>query len=198
LDEITATAITYFFGGFDTTAATLSHFCYYIAKYPDIQEILSKEISELENFDNESLANAKYLNAVIAETLRLAPPGQRFDREASEDYKLGDTGITLPKGTLVTFSGYTIHHDPTYFSDPFEFRPERFMSDQPNYNEFAYIPWGLGPRMCIGMRFAMNEMRIFVAKLIKKFRLTLAPDSKVTFEIITLFFNLILIFISNL
>jgi len=178
-DEITATAITFFIGGYDTTAATLSHFCYFIAKNPDIQQILYQEIEKLEKLDDESLAESKYLNAVIAETLRLAPPGNRYDREASEDYILGNTGIIIPKGTLVTFSAYTIHHNPNYFEDPFEFIPERFMSDEPNYNQFAYIPWGLGPRMCIGMRFAMNEMRVFIAKLIKKFRLRLAPNAKV-------------------
>jgi cytochrome P450 family 3 subfamily A len=120
-----------------------------------------------------------------------APPGVRFDREAKEDYKLGNTGIILPKGTIVYLSPFTVQHNSDYFENPFDFKPGRFIteSNEPQYHPYAYFPFGGGPRMCIGMRFAMNEMLMNIARAITKFRFCLSPETKV-FTILGLIKNI--------
>jgi len=80
-------------------SSTLCHCYYYLAKHKECQELIYEEVSKLQEYSQESLSKCKYLNAVIMKKLRMAPPGVRFDREAKEDYKLGNTGIILPKGT---------------------------------------------------------------------------------------------------
>lgn len=181
--ELTAQGITFFVAGHDTSASTLCHCFYYISKYNYIQEKLYKEISQIETLDTESLAKLIYLNAVIMEVLRIAPPVIRYDREAAEDYTLGNTGITIPKGTLVTFSPYSLHHNPNHFENPFDFKPERFISENNELinSPYGYIPFGDGPRACLGIKFAMNEMRICIAKLVLRFRLRLSPNVNVSY-----------------
>lgn len=181
-EELTGQGISFFVAGHDTSASTLAHCFYYISKHTDIQEKLYKEISQLKTLDMESLSKLTYLNAVIMEALRIAPAVIRYDREAAEDYTLANTGITIPKGTLVTFSAYSVHHNPNLFDNPFDFKPERFISENNELieNPYGYIPFGDGPRMCLGMKFAMNEMRICVAKLLIKCHLRLSPDAKVS------------------
>jgi cytochrome P450 len=178
---MTAQGILFFLAAYDTSSVTLANIFYNISKNPSVQERLYEELSELENIDIKSLSQLKYLNACIMETLRLAPPLARFDREASQDYVLGNTGITIPKGTLVTFSPFTVHHNPEYFKDPFEYNPDRFMPDskiQPHYKK-AFFPFGDGPRMCPGIKFAMNKIQMCIAWAILKFKFSLASDVKV-------------------
>ena len=171
--------MTIFIGGYDTTAATLSHVCYYLAQSNECQQILFEELSAIEDLKEDSLSECRYLNAVIKETLRVAPVGCRFDREASQDYVLGDTGIVIPKGCLITFSAYTVHHKPNLFADPNEFNPNRFLDKSVHFEESCYLGWGLGPRMCVGMNFALNEMRILIYKLVTMYQLSMTSDYKV-------------------
>ncbi|CAG2178599.1 unnamed protein product, partial [Oppiella nova] len=117
-----------------------------------------------------------YLNAVINETLRLAPPLSSVQRVSVEDYKLGNT---VPKGTTLEFQPYVLHRDPLNFDDPEQFIPERFVN--PTHHPYAFVPFGGGPRLCIGQRFALNEMRMCIAKLIHKYEFTTAPGFKLDY-----------------
>ena len=83
-------------------------------------------------------------------------------------------GITVPVGTILDILPYALHRDPDYWTDPLEFKPERFID--PVHHPWAYIPFGGGPRMCIGRQFALNEMRICCAKLFRAFEFNLAPE----------------------
>jgi cytochrome P450 family 3 subfamily A len=176
--EMTAQCVLFFVAGFDTTGSTLAHVFYYLAKYQDSQQKLYEEISSIDKYTNESLTELKYLNAIILETLRLSPPIMRIERVSVEDYILGDTGIRIPAGSVVTFCPYSLHRDHRFFEDPDQFRPERFIGEQ-KHNSHAFIPFGGGPRNCLGMRFAMIQMRICLAKLCKRFRFKLSPNTKV-------------------
>ncbi len=91
------------------------------------------------------------------------------------------SGITIPAGTLIEIYPYALHRDPEFFPEPEVFKPERFLeeSGQPKHHPYAYIPFGGGPRLCIGMRFALNEMRMCVSKLINKFEFGVDPNFKV-------------------
>ena len=85
-------------------------------------------------------------------------------------------GIKIPRGTTIEVHPYALHRDPDYWPEPNQFKPERFL--EPKHHPWAYIPFGGGPRLCVGQRFALQEMRMFCAKLFKKFELSLAPGFK--------------------
>ena len=87
--------------------------------------------------------------------------------------KIFNLGIKIPKGAVIEILPYAIHRDPEFWPDPNQFKPERFLD--PKHHPWAYIPFGGGPRLCIGQRFALQEMRMFCAKLFQKFELSLAP-----------------------
>ncbi|CAG2109785.1 unnamed protein product, partial [Medioppia subpectinata] len=174
LDEMTAQGILFFIAGYDTTSASLSHVVYYLSQNKDKQQILREELNALDtDFTYENLNQCQYLNAVIDETLRLAPPLISIQRECKQDYKLGNTGITIEAGTTVEHHPYIIHRLPEHFPDPHQFKPERFLN--PTHHPYAYLPFGCGPRLCVGMRFALNEMRMCIAKIVHRFEFTLAP-----------------------
>ena len=173
-DELTAQGILFFLAGYDTTSAALSHCVYYLAQNKPIQQKLFDELQTVTEFTYDNLNRLKYLNAVIDETLRLAPPFLRVQRQCIEDTELGNTGIKLTAGTSVDVVPYVLHRDPELWTDPLEFQPERFV--EPTHHPFAYIPFGAGPRLCTGQRFSLNEMRMCCAKLFNKFEFTLVPD----------------------
>jgi cytochrome P450 len=138
----------------------------------------------------------KYLDQVIDETLRLYPPIQRTDRVASCDYTY--EGIKINKGQIVTIPIYALHRDPSIYPNPDEFRPERFSDTEKKTREnVAYCPFGAGPRNCIGMRFAITEIKLFLASILCKFRFENCEQTLV----ISLFFNsyyLYILLISNI
>ena len=103
-----------------------------------------------------------------------------MDRECIEDCTVGPYNIK--KGTLVIFPIYAMHHNPKYFPEPEKFKPERFLkteSESDNFAaQFSYIPFGGGQRQCIGMRFAMSEIKIGMAKLLAEFKIVDTPKTK--------------------
>lgn len=182
-DEISAQGILFFIAGFDTTNATLTHIFYYLIKHSEWQEKLYEELFIVsdEELDYEKLKELPILNAIIDETLRLQPPLPVVDRECIEPYRIESHGIDLPKNTMISVQPYVIHRDPRYFKDPYEFKPERFLHKSKfNDNLAAYIPFGLGPRLCVGMRFALNELRLVLANFIINYKLAPNPDVKVS------------------
>ncbi|CAG2177895.1 unnamed protein product [Oppiella nova] len=180
-DEITAQGIAFFIGGYDTTSAALTHAIYYLSLHPECQQILYEELKTCDDFTYETLGHLKYLNAVINETLRLAPSLTRFQRQCLQDYKLGNTGITVPKGTSIEIYTYALHRDPEYWPNPNDFLPDRWF--EPTHHPYAYIPFGSGPRLCVGQRFAINEMRMCLAMLINRFEFTLAQKPQLDYFI---------------
>ncbi|KAJ6218335.1 hypothetical protein RDWZM_009492 [Blomia tropicalis] len=182
-DEISGQGVIFFIAGFDTTHATFDHAIYYLAKYPEWQERLYNElVAESKNsFDFDRLKELPILNGIISETLRLNPPLTEFHRECKEECELCDTGLRLPKNTLVLISPYSIHRDPEYFPDPLKFDPERFFGENSQENNKAYMPFGAGPRLCVGMRFAQNELRIGLAKFILNYKVEIDPDFKLEY-----------------
>ncbi|CAG2110542.1 unnamed protein product, partial [Medioppia subpectinata] len=180
-DEMVAQGLLFFIAGYDTTSAAITHAIYYLSEHKDCQQILYKELKTCDEFTYEKLSQLKYLNAVINETLRLAPSLTRVRRECLQNYKLGNTGITIPKGATVEILPYALHRQADLWPNPNDFIPDRFLN--PVHHPYAYIPFGGGPRVCIGQRFAMQEMRMCLAKLIHKFEFTLAQPPKINYFI---------------
>jgi cytochrome P450 len=171
-------ALTLFLAGHDSTAAGLTWTWYLIARHPAVAGRLTEEVETTlagrpPAWDH--LPQLTYTEAVIKESLRLYPPNWgTFPREAVDDVELG--GFVVPKGCQVLVSPYVLHHDPRSFPDPDRFDPERFLSERAeSIPQFAYIPFGAGPRVCIGATFALMTMKLVLATVLQEYRLALAP-----------------------
>jgi cytochrome P450 len=116
------------------------------------------------------LAQLTFTQQVVTEALRIYPPAWGFGREALADCEIG--GYAIPAGTTIIISPWVLHRDPRYFEHPTEFRPERWSGDfARQLPRFAYIPFGGGPRICIGNRFAIMEMILILATVAQQYRL---------------------------
>ncbi|KAF8796723.1 Cytochrome P450 3A11 like protein [Argiope bruennichi] len=188
INELVAQCIIFFLAGYDTTASTLSFVMYNLALYEDIQERVHKELVDaLEETNGEltydALQSMKYMDNVISETLRLYPPAVRTERQAASEYKLGETGITIPKGMILTIPIYAMHRDPEFFPDPDKFDPERFNQENKSKREqYAFLPFGAGPRNCVGMRFALMEIKVCLAYIVANYKISRCPQTQVPME----------------
>lgn len=183
LEIMTAQALLFFFGGFDS-AATLASLCSYeLALNPDIQERLREEIHETLRECNgkityEALINMKYMDMVVAEALRKWPPGSVADRLCVKDYTIeprcpGEPRINLKEGDKIWIPYIGLHRDEKYFPDPERFDPERFNDEnKANIKPYTYFPFGSGPRNCIASRFALLETKTAMFYLLNKYELT--------------------------
>jgi cytochrome P450 len=164
--------MTMLIAGHETTANALSWIWYLLDRHPEEQEVLREEVLRELGGETPTFANIhrlKRLRMVFMEALRLYPPVWMIDRRALGADRLGETSVS--KGDLVIISSYAIHRKPDLWKEPDLFRPERFepgKEEQPN--KFAYLPFGSGPRVCMGMGFAMIESQIILATLLTRFR----------------------------
>ncbi|KAJ6647417.1 Cytochrome P450 3A14 [Pseudolycoriella hygida] len=173
-DEIIAQAVTFLMAGYETTATTLTYATYELALNPRVQQELYDEVNSSVNsngrIEYDVLSHLPYLDAVISETLRHHSPAVKITRLAAQQYKVGNTGITVYPGQQVDIPVYAIHHDKKYYDDPFEFKPERFMPEnRHNLVPYTYLPFGGGPRNCIGMRFSLLESKMVLAQLVRRY-----------------------------
>ncbi|GFR02067.1 cytochrome P450 3A8 [Trichonephila clavata] len=184
--EIESSAFTVLLAGYETTSTALAFTTYLLAKHQDVQENLYQEIKELidrgQKLEYATISKLPYLDKVLCESMRLFPPVHLFtNRFAVEDVEYGD--ILIPKGMLVQAPAHLIHHDSEFWSEPEIFDPERFNS-KPNSNGITYLPFGVGPRNCLGMRLAQLEAKLALAHTIDKFHIKMGNRHKDGFEII--------------
>ncbi|KAL3269757.1 hypothetical protein HHI36_008817 [Cryptolaemus montrouzieri] len=174
--KMSAQALVFFTAGSETTVGTLSFCLYELAMNLDIQNELRNEIRQNLNSDGtisyEALFEMTYLDLIIKETLRKYPLTHLLMRYAEKDYTFEETGLHLEKGTPVIISMTSFHYDERYFPDPDKFDPERFRGDKSKELQYVYLPFGDGPRKCIGDRFALMSMKIAVSMFIKNFEVT--------------------------
>ncbi len=156
-----------FIAGHETTANALSFIFFEISRNPEAEKKLRQEIvEEGENaFTTESLMKKSFTVNVIKEAMRLHSPAWAIDRQALEDDRFKD--YSWEKGTLIILYISGLHRNPKYWDRPDDFIPERF--DDENAKNFAYYPFGAGPRLCIGEHFAMMEMALIVRKFYEKY-----------------------------
>ncbi|MEF8853310.1 MAG: cytochrome P450 [Haloarculaceae archaeon] len=188
---------TFLVAGHETTALTLSYACMLLANHPERQAKLHAELDGVlgdEKPTAASLFDLDYLGHVVDEALRLYPPAYTIFREPTSDVTLG--GYEIPAGSIVTLPQWVVHRDGRWFDDPDAFRPERWAGDR-DRPEYAYFPFGGGPRHCIGMRFALMEAKLVLATLAQRFefepgteppidlsmRLTLQPSDPIAVEL---------------
>jgi cytochrome P450 len=179
LDEI----LTLIVAGHETTASSLNWFWYLLTQAPEVAARLHAEVDAGSSGapDYERLADYPYARRALDETLRLYPPGWLLTRRSIAASTIGD--YTLPPRTDVLISPYLIQRHPAYWPRPERFDPDRFLPEaNAARNRFVYLPFGLGPRACIGEHLALIEMHAHVAALARRFALTLAPGQTIEME----------------
>ncbi|XP_053692627.1 uncharacterized protein LOC128741077 [Sabethes cyaneus] len=187
-EEIAAQAFVFFFAGFETSATTMTCVLYLLATHPVIQENGRRCVNDVlgkhdGKFSYEALMEMNYIDWIIQETLRLYPPVASIHRITSKPYKLPN-GSVIPEGTGVLISNLAFQRDPAYFPEPLSFRPERFSeAEKEGRHHFCHLPFGEGPRICIGMRFGMLQSRMGIALLLKNYRFGVCSKTPIPLKI---------------
>lgn len=174
-------AMTLFIAGHETTAMSLAWAWYLLSQNPECMRKLREEVDTVLNGRAptlEDLPNLPYGEQVIKETMRLYPAAPGVGREPIEETTIA--GYPVPKGALVNVSIYAMHHSDRYFEKPERFNPERFSPENEKLiPRYAYLPFGAGPRVCVGFQFAMMEARLILATIAQRFDLALVPNQEV-------------------
>ncbi|CAI5465012.1 unnamed protein product [Closterium sp. Yama58-4] len=174
LKQVQAVAMEMVLAGSETAATTMGFIVYYVAKNPQVEALLLKEVDSTipdKRPSYEDLHLFPYTDAVVKETLRIVPPAPNIARQATFDTTLD--GRAIPKGTRFFVDAYSIHHDPKLFAEPDAFKPERFLPGGEALGEnrppCAYIPFGAGPRKCLGYKLAIQQLMIGVVRIYRRF-----------------------------
>jgi len=180
-EQVRVEVTTFLLAGQETTSLALTWTWYLLSQHAGAQAKLEQEIDAAlagRALEYADLVNLPYSRMVIDEALRLYPPAWGFSRQALTDDQLG--GFHLPRGWLAFVIPYVLHRLPAFWPDPEVFDPERFSAERSaDRPKFAYIPFGAGPRQCIGNHFALLEAQLIVATLAQRYRLHLVPRHKV-------------------
>ncbi|CAO1329600.1 unnamed protein product [Diamesa tonsa] len=177
-DELVAQCMIFFTAGFDTTSTALSFSAYELALNPDFQEKLRAEVTGMEetlngkNLCYDNIQKMILLDQFICEILRMYPPAPALERTCVKDFTFNVDGkdVTIEKKTscLVPVAGF--HSDPQYFANPEKFDPDRFSDENiGSINMNAFMPFGMGPRACIGSRFALMKVKCIIYYMIQNF-----------------------------
>jgi enediyne biosynthesis protein E7 len=180
IDEV----LTLIVAGHETTAAALTWTWYLVTQHPEVAEALEAE-SDKHAVDGvlslDAAESLSFTHQVLQESLRMYPPGWLLTRRSVEADELG--GYAIAPRTDVFLSPYLLHRHPEFWSDPEKFQPERFAgADAAERHKFAYIPFAVGPRHCIGENIAMFEMLVHMHAMTRRFRLKRATDEPIVFE----------------
>uniref|UniRef100_A0A182JIA9 Uncharacterized protein n=1 Tax=Anopheles atroparvus TaxID=41427 RepID=A0A182JIA9_ANOAO len=181
IEEASAQAFVFFLAGFETSSTAMSFCLYELALSQDLQNKARECVRE--TFDRhgamtyEALMDMKYIEMCINESLRKYSPAATLLRTATQNYPVPGTKHIIPQGQTVIIPVHAIHLDPAYYPNPDRYDPERFSDEaRAKRNPYAFLPFGEGPRNCIGLRFGMMQARIGMAMLLKHFRFTLSPS----------------------
>jgi cytochrome P450 len=171
-----------FMAGHETVSICITWTLYLLWQHPEIAQTLQQELQTAIGDGAVSMAdipNLKYTRLVLEESMRLYPPAWGFDRRAVEADEV--VGFRIPAGSTVAFSPYVTHRHPAYWDEPEKFDPLRFTEERSEGRPaYAYFPFGGGPRRCIGHRFAMVQLQIILARMLRRFKLDLVPGLTIT------------------
>ena len=169
--------VTLMLAGHETTANALSWTWMLLSKYPEVRNKLQDELNQVlagRSPTVEDIPQLRYTDMVIKESMRLYPPVSIIGREAVQDCTIGDYAV--PEGCAIQISQWVMHRDPRYFENPEIFQPERWEDNlEKRLPRGVYIPFGDGPRVCIGRGFALMEAILLLATIAQKFQLDVLP-----------------------
>ncbi|HWL89500.1 MAG TPA: cytochrome P450, partial [Polyangiaceae bacterium] len=173
--------------GHETTANAMSWTLYLLSKHPDVARRVEREVEDVLGERVPTIADLgkmPYGSAVIQEAMRVFPPVWGIERQAAGDDEIA--GYSVAKNTLVGIFPYLLHRHPAYWPNPEGFDPERFLpSSGPKTRErprYAYLPFGAGPRVCIGNAFALMEAQILLSMIVQRHRLELVAGARIVPE----------------
>nr|QPF77609.1 cytochrome P450 monooxygenase CYP9A124 [Ostrinia furnacalis] len=201
-NDLIAQAVLFFIAGFEGISAVMSFALHELAVNPDVQSKLVAEIKENDaknggKFDYKSIQEMTYMDMVVSEVLRFWSAGVALDRVCNKDYNLGKPNsqatedYIVRKGEAIVIPVWAFHHDPQYFPNPDKFDPERFSEENKHkINPLAYMPFGLGPRNCIGSRFALCEVKVMLYQLLQHLEVFPAAKTAIPARLSTETFNL--------
>jgi cytochrome P450 family 6 len=188
-DKLVAQAVMFFAAGFETSSSTMAFALHELAQHPDIQNKLRHEIDLIsgkhDGINYDSLKEMEYLDMCVKEVLRKYPVLPFLDRKTVTDYNIPGTDVVIEKDTPVFIPILALHNDPRYFANPEVFDPERFSKTNVNNIEhFVYMPFGEGPRNCIGSRFGKLTTKLGLAYILKSFVVekTCFTEAKIRFN----------------
>ncbi|XP_019625332.1 PREDICTED: cytochrome P450 3A8-like [Branchiostoma belcheri] len=181
-DDVVANGFLFFVAGYETTASTMAFVLYNFALNQEEQKKARKEIKKImedrDLVDYEAVHEMSYLEMCCMETLRMYPPVADIGRIVDEEVKI--QWLTIPKDMFVMVQVLAIHYDPERWPEPMKFIPERFTKEaREKRDPYDWLPFGAGPRTCIGMRLAMMELKVGVAKILMEYHITTAPDTDI-------------------
>jgi cytochrome P450 len=176
-----------FIGGYETTASALAWTWYLLASHPEVERRLHAEVDEALGGGlptMEDLPGLAYTRGVMMESMRLYPPVWLFARSLVPDEEDEIEGYAIPRNSILFYSSYVTHRLPDLWENPDAFDPERFTPDRvAKLPQFTYIPFGAGPQQCIGKHFAEMELRLVLAVIAQRYRLRLAPGTRIEPEL---------------
>jgi cytochrome P450 len=180
--ELLGQTTTLLIAGHETSSNALAWTLFLLAQHP---HVLADLVDELDGALRgaaptvEQIKELPLLERVIKESMRLLPPAALGSRVSTAPFELGP--YEMPKGAIVTFSQYLTHRLPELYPEPLKFRPERWERIDPS--PYEYLPFGAGPRMCIGASFAMMEIKLVLAMLLQRYRLQVVPGANVDWQV---------------
>ncbi|XP_052073285.1 cytochrome P450 4F2-like [Mytilus californianus] len=184
-EDIRAEVDTFLFEGHDTTASAISWAIYHLGKHQKEQEIIYSELSELLNNNKqvswENLQIMPKLTAFVKESMRMIAPVPGVQRQLTSPITIDN--VTIPAGVVVDMGIYMLHHHPDVWPDDDVFKPERFLQeDITERHPYSFLPFAAGSRNCIGQHFAMDEIKVVLARLVQRYKVFLVPDHKYEIE----------------
>lgn len=180
--EVRANIVTFIGAGHETTANALSWSLYLLSQDERARARIEQEVDEVLGdgpIEPHHLERLVYTRAVIDEAIRLYPPAPYMSRAAIADDRVGD--LLIPAGSMVAIAPYVLHRHRRLWDEPDAFRPERFLPEnRASIDRFAYLPFGAGPRVCIGASFSLQEAVIVLATIVRAVRFELPEGHEVT------------------
>uniref|UniRef100_A0A668RVG4 unspecific monooxygenase n=1 Tax=Oreochromis aureus TaxID=47969 RepID=A0A668RVG4_OREAU len=184
--EILSQAMTFLFAGYETTSSSLTFLSYNLATNPQVMKKLQEEVDA--TFPNKApiqyqeLMQMEYLDCVINESLRLFPIASRLERVAKASVEIN--GFVIPKGMVVMVPTWPMHRDPEIWPEPEKFKPERFSKEnKETIDPYTYMPFGAGPRNCIGMRFALVVMKLAIVEILQRYSFSVCKETEIPIEL---------------
>uniref|UniRef100_A0A3B5M1S8 Cytochrome P450 3A n=1 Tax=Xiphophorus couchianus TaxID=32473 RepID=A0A3B5M1S8_9TELE len=182
---ILSQSMIFIFAGYETSSSSLSFLAYNLATNPEVMRKLQEEIDS--TFPNKApvqyqpLMEMDYLDSVINESLRLFPIAARLERVAKASVEIN--GLVIPKDMVILVPTWPLHRDPEIWPEPEKFKPERFSKkNKEDIDPYTYMPFGLGPRNCIGMRFALVVMKLAVVEILQQYSFSVCRETEIPFE----------------
>ncbi|XP_063914079.1 cytochrome P450 6a22-like [Zophobas morio] len=180
-EEILSQTFLFFLAGFETSSQTIAFAIHALAHQPDLQDKLRDEIfknmgKDFRKYSYEEVLKLPYLDKVFNETLRLYPVLGFLNRICVKPYKVPGTDVTIEKDTPVLISTLGLQRDPDYYPDPLKFDPERF-DESGSTVPFSFLPFGEGPRICIGKRYGILQAKLGIVALISQFKFSPSPQT---------------------